>query len=226
MCSNFIHCSQGIYQIFPMIEKSNIWHSAIKIHKLDHCSYDCCKRNFTRYPTVWTKIFTKFSSKRFIRNKMYTKLKLKLKKKKKSLAEKEEEDNSGCGKQKQNVSIKTTQAEDPLLKKTVALSEKGTHNYNTTEFVINQQIGTEVIKSHLRVNISLLAHSTGTFDISSFDLGQTIGHINPISDKTGKETIHEIFFARSIKRIYIYAHGLAYPEDVINSWLVQSKREF
>ena len=76
------------------------------------------------------------------------------------------------------------------------------------------------------MNISLLAHSTGTFDISSFDLGQTIGHINPISDKAGKETIHEIFFARSIKRIYIYAHGLAYPEDVINSWLVQSKREF
>ena len=78
---------------------------------------------------------------------MYTELK----KKKKCLAEKEEE-NSGCGKQKQNVCIKTTQAEDPLLKKTVALSEKGTHNYNTTEFVINQQIRTEVIKSHLRVN--------------------------------------------------------------------------
>ena len=113
--------------------------------------------------------------------------------KKKSLAEKEEEDNTGCGKQKQNVSIKTTQVEDPLLKKIVALSEKGTHYYNPTEFVINQQIRTEVIKSHLRVNISLLAHGTGTFDISSFDLGQTIGHIYPISDKTGKETIHEFF---------------------------------
>ena len=48
----------------------------------------------------------------------------------------------------------------------------------------------------------------------------------PISDKTGKETIHEIFFTGSIKHIYIYAHGLTYQEDVTNSWLVQSKKEF
>ena len=51
------------------------------------------------------------------------------------------------------------------------------------------------------MNISLLAHGTGTFDISSFDLGQTIGHIYPISDKTGKETIHE-FFLQEVYSVY------------------------
>ena len=177
MCSNFIHCSQGIYQIFPMIEKSKIQHSAIKIHKLDHCSYDCCKSNFIRYPTVWTKHLHQIQQQKIYQEQNVHRI---YNNKKRSLAEKEEEDNSGCGKQKENVSIKTTQAEDPLLKKIVALSEKGTHNHNTTEFVINQQIRTEVTKSHLRVNISLLAHTTRTFDISSFDLGQTIGHIYPI----------------------------------------------
>ena len=88
-----------------MIEKSNIWHSAIKIHKLDHCSYDCCKLYKISY-CLDQASSPNLAAKDLLGTKCTQNSK---KRKKESLAEKEEEeDNSGCGKQKQNVSINTT----------------------------------------------------------------------------------------------------------------------